>query len=175
MVKHPTNDWLAEGTHPSVDIALQYIGATWPLEKRESIFKPILRAIFPPNYWANTWGGYDQTLCTIRAPFYYPVTVPLGAPLDVWFKNLHLFQIRMKLCLITSLWLSMLDPLSCIVGQIVAKIEALKGALGKHIVEEHRLPKFKRPKMSVKHNQTNVAKESSRNRGLVSQDRRIGM
>ena len=69
----------------------------------------------------------------------------------------------------------MLDPLSCIAGQIVAKIESLKGALGKHIVEEHRLPKFKRPKMSVKHNHANVATESSRNRGLVAQDRRIGM
>ena len=46
MVKHPTNAWLAEGTHLAIDVALQYIGATWPLEKRESNFKPILRAIF---------------------------------------------------------------------------------------------------------------------------------
>ena len=69
----------------------------------------------------------------------------------------------------------MLNLPSCIAGQTVANIEALKGALGKHIVEEHRLPKFKRPKMSVKHNHAHVAAESSRNRGLVSQDGRIGM
>ena len=69
----------------------------------------------------------------------------------------------------------MLDPPSCIAGQVVAKIEALKGALGKQIVEDHRLPKFKRPKMSVKHNHANVAAESSRNRGLVAQERRIGL
>ena len=79
----------------------------------------------------------------------------------------------MKLCLITSLWLSMLDPPSCIARQIVAKIEALKGALGRHIVEEHRLSKFKRPKMIIKHNHADVDVESSINRGLVAQDRRI--
>ena len=44
----------------------------------------------------------------------------------------------------------MLDPPSCIAGQVVAKIEALKGALGKQIVEDHMLPKFKRPRMSIK-------------------------
>ena len=69
MVKYPTNGWLAEGMHPTIDVALQYIGAKWPLEKRESIFKPILCAIFPLDRRANAWGGYDQTLCTIRAPF----------------------------------------------------------------------------------------------------------
>ena len=69
----------------------------------------------------------------------------------------------------------MLDPPSCIVGQVVAKIEALKGALGKQIVEDHRLPKFKRPRMSVKPNHANVTSESSRNRGLVAQERRIGL
>ena len=67
----------------------------------------------------------------------------------------------------------MLNPSSCVSRQIVAKIEALKGALVKHIVEEHRLPKFKRPKMSVKHHNADVAAESSRNRGLVTQDRQI--
>ena len=162
MVKCPTNSWLAKETHPAIDVALQYLGEKWLLERRESIFKPILRAIFPPDRWANAWGGYEQTIFAVKTPFYYPVTVPLGAPPDMWFKNLRLLQIHMKLCLITSLQLSMLDPPSCVVGQIVAKIEALKGALGKHIVEEHRLPKFKRPRMSI-------------NKGLVAQNRRIGM
>ena len=69
----------------------------------------------------------------------------------------------------------MLDPPSCVAGKVVAKIEALKGALGKQIVEDHRLPKFKRPRMSVKPNYANVAVESSRNRGLVAQQRWIGL
>ena len=111
MVKRPTNSCLAEETHlATIDVALQYIGAKWLQEKRESIFRPILRAIFPPNRQANAWGGYDQTFYTVKEPFHYPVTVPLGAPPDVWFKNLRLLQIRMKLRLITSLQLSMLDP-----------------------------------------------------------------
>ena len=67
----------------------------------------------------------------------------------------------------------MLDLMSCVARQVVAKIEALKGALGKQIVEDCRLPKFKRPRMSVKPNHANVAVESSRNRGLVDQERRI--
>ena len=69
----------------------------------------------------------------------------------------------------------MLDPPSCIAGQVIAKIEALKGALVKQIVEDHRLPKFKRPRMSVNPNHANVAVVSSRNRGLVAQERRIGL
>ena len=103
MVKHPTNSWLAEEMRPAIDVALQYIGAKWSLEKRESIFRPILCAIFPPDCQANARGGYDQTFYTVKEPFYYPVTVPLGALPNVWFKNLCLLQIRMKLCLITSL------------------------------------------------------------------------
>ena len=47
--------------------------------------------------------------------------------------------------------------------------------MGKQIVEDHRLPKFKRPRMSVKPNQANVAAESTRNKGLVAQERRIGL
>ena len=51
----------------------------------------------------------------------------------------------------------MLDAPSCIARQVIAKIEALKGALGKQIIEDHKLPKFKRPRMSVKPNHANVA------------------
>ena len=47
--------------------------------------------------------------------------------------------------------------------------------MGKQIVEDHRLPKFKRPRMSVKPNHANVAAESSRKRGLVAQERSIGL
>ena len=47
--------------------------------------------------------------------------------------------------------------------------------MGKQIVEDHRLPKFKRPRMSVKQNHADVATESSRNRGLIAQERRIGL
>ena len=90
MVKRPTNSWLAEETHPTIDVALQYIGAKWLLEKRESIFRPILRAIFPIDHQANACGGYDQNFYTVKTLFYYLVTVPLGAPPDVWFKNLRL-------------------------------------------------------------------------------------
>ena len=90
MVKRPTKSWLAEEMHRAIDVALQYIGAKWPLEKRESILRPILCAIFPPNRRADAWGGYDQTIFVVKTPFYYPVIIPLGTPPDVWFKNLRL-------------------------------------------------------------------------------------
>ena len=47
--------------------------------------------------------------------------------------------------------------------------------MGKQIVEDHRLPKFKRTRMSVKPNHANVAAKSLRNKGLVAQERRIGL
>ena len=98
--------------------------------------------------------------------------VQLGTLPDAWFKNLRLLQVRVKLNLITSLWLSLSNPVSCVSGEIVAKIKALEGIVGKRMVENHKVPTMKKPRIRVKYNLANIAIESSRNRGLLVKDKR---
>ena len=131
MAKCISNAWLNEGTHLAIDITFEQIGTNWPLAKKKRIFWMISCAILPPICWGNEWEGKDQTNYTVETQFYYLINIPLEIHYNVWFKNLHLLQIYMKLKLITLLCLSMLNLPSCILGEIFAKMEATKGIMGK--------------------------------------------
>lgn len=172
MVRRISNAWLAEETHPAIGIALEHMGTSWAVAEREKVFKTISYAFFPPNRRADAWPGYDQTHHTVKAKPYYPVIVPLGTSPDAWFKNLRLLQVRQRLNLITSLRLSMLNPPSCISGEVFARMDALKRVVGKNLAEAHKIPKTKKPKMRTTRNIADVATTSSRNRGLAARDRR---
>ena len=167
-----SSNWLMGGTHPAIDIAFQHIGSSWSVEKREEILNTISHAIFPPNHRADAWGGYNQTIFANDGQFYYPITVPLGTYPNAWFKNLRILQIRVKLKLISSLRVSLLSQPSCISREVLAKLNALKDAIGKEIIENHKIPKMKKHIMRTNRNIANIAAESSRARGLAARERR---
>ena len=172
MTKRATCGWLADDTHPAIDVVFQHIGRTWPIEKREGLCSTISQAVFPSICQNDVWKGGNYTLSTVGNQFDYPVTVAIGATPNIWFKNLRLLQVRLKLCLINSLRISMLEPPACASGQIVAKMDVLKNIVEKELIEDHKTPPMKKPRMRVKYPSANIAAESFRYCGLLTMARR---
>ena len=66
----------------------------------------------------------------------------------------------------------MLEPPACASGQIIAKMDVLKSIVGKELVEDHKTPPMKKPRMRVKYPSANVTAESFRYRGPLTMARK---
>ena len=96
MVKRVRRRLLADSTHPALKIAIQHMGATWSVAKKEPFLKTVSDALFPSKQRIHMWGGCDLIDCTLEKKWYYPITIALEVGPNVWFKNLRLLQLRHK-------------------------------------------------------------------------------
>ena len=158
MVKRITKDVVAEGNHEALVHVLDHVGVTWPLMERERIFQIATQAIFPTEQAASVWKGCDLTYFSVEKKPYYLVTVSLRDSPGIWFKNLRLLQIRMKLGLVNSLRVT-LEYSSCIIGEVYFKLKALEEVVGKEMMTDNYTPKMRKPRMMT--TRTRLAREKN--------------
>lgn len=168
MVARNTHAWFAADALPILGIVYAHIGATWEIADRERIFKEVSYAMFPPHRRSDAWCKLDSTYLTQDEEFYYPITVRLMAPPNVWFKNLRLLQIRRQLNLVTNLEVTM-GTGNRPAAEICAKMSALRTAVGSDLVDHMQHPPLKRRPMMMSSQQRlpNLGAENHRNRGLA--------
>lgn len=172
MARRVSRSLLANGTHRAIGHVLDHIGTTWPIEEREEVLSIVMRAMFPPCTRADVWRGYDQTFRTVGQEFYYPIPINLEASPSSWFKNLRLLQLRVKLNLVQSLRIS-INSCSLISGEVIVKLKGLEQAVGKEIMERHRVPRFLKPRMMTTRNRiANERAQGLREAGLLARARR---
>ena len=66
----------------------------------------------------------------------------------------------------------MLEPFSCALVQVMAKMEVLKGLVGKEMAEDHKMLAMKKPRMRVKYPIANIAANTSRYQGFLTMSRK---
>ena len=146
MVKRVPFDWLAAGEHPAMEHVFEHIGLTWPIDEREKLLRIASITAFPPHQRSEVWAGYNQSRSTVGNVFYYPITASLRDSPSVWFRNLHLIQIRKKLNLITSMRVNLTEP-SLLAGEVLAKTKALEAVVGQEMMSRASVPQMKKPHM----------------------------
>lgn len=169
MVKRVSQNWLAEGEHPTLDHVFEHIGVTWPINKRERILRIASFMAFPPNRRADVWREYDQSQFAVDNKFYYPIIANLMDSSSNWFNNLRLIQIRKKLNLISSMRVCLIEP-SLLAGEVLAKTKALELVVGKEMIHRVSIPPMKKPR--IQGHLSMVRAQALRNTGLEARDAR---
>lgn len=160
MVKRVAKDMIAEGNHEALGLVLEHIGLTGPLAECERILQVATQEIFPTDQAVHVWKGCDLTYFTVERKPYYLVTVSLKDPPGIWFKNLRLLQIRVKLGLVNSLRVTH-DSSTYIIGEMYYKLRALRKVVGKEMITNSYVPRMRKPRMMTTRNR--LARE--RNQG----------
>ena len=158
MVKRILKDVVAEGNHKALVHVLEHVGVTWPLMERERILQIATQAIFPTEQATSVWKGCDLAYFSYEKKPYYIVTVSLRDSPRIWFKNLRLLQIWMKLGLVNSLRVT-LEYSSCIIAEDYSKLKALEGVVGKEMMTDTYTPKMRKPRMMT--TRTRLAREKN--------------
>ena len=160
MVKRISKDVISEGNHEALAHVLDHVGVTWPLMERERILQIATQAIFPADQASSVWKGCNLAYFSVDKKPYYLVTISLRDSPGLWFKNLRLLQIRMKLGLVNSLRVT-LEYSSCIIGEVYFKLKALEDVVGKEMMTDTYTPKMRKPRMMT--TRTRIAREMNKN------------
>ena len=128
---------------------------------------------FPEDAQRHQWPIVDRTCETKHGePFHQLFIRILDGP-NYWFRNLRLLQLRIRLGLIDTYYLSF-EMGTCPLSVILAKIRAIESIVGEEQLRNPRIPEMKvPPNRCTCPIHLNVATDAIRNRGLRARERRL--
>ena len=166
MVRRPTTQWNGQEGELAT-LAFNVMATHWSRDKRQDLFDFISCAVFPQDQGNKLWRYTNRTAETReKEPFHQLEITIQDGPAD-WFRNLKLLQIS------KTLGLDCLLQVQCkvgrlMIGELTAKMDALRSIIGDIKMKQHGTPTLKR-KTAVRDfplNIGNIRVESLRARGL---------
>lgn len=128
----------------ALETTFEAMAGAWDRERRNELFNHIVESVFPGREKEDMWEYVDRTSDTRDNVTFYQLNVKIHDGPSKWFRNLRLLQLRIKLGLDGMLYIKR-EWGSCPIGELVAKMNALRAIVGNDRMQEHRIPMMRRP------------------------------
>ena len=142
MVARTPSTWNVEEDN-LMNAAFAAMAVNWPRLQREDLAQFITDSLFPLEDGDTPWEIIDHTTNAKDGIPYFKIFIKLYDQLSVWFRNLRILQIRVKLglndsyCVAQGLGDSQL-------GAFAAKIEVVRAIVGTAKLVDCIVPELKR-------------------------------
>ena len=156
------SDWVGPDGELAL-AAIKVMATHWPREKRQDMFDYVASAAFPLGEESELWKYTNRTSETKDGVPFHQLDARIHDKPCIWFRNLRMLQVWEVLGLDCLIQINHRAG-KIVLGELVAKIEAISKVIGNDKAKQFKTPALKRK--VANRDFPNLRAEGLRERGL---------